>query len=149
MPTPCRRHRPTDVLPSYLLCPDDALDLLWAIEAEHPDSIHIVLVVDRARRGVLAMPVTADGADVERPIGPVADVLMKSLAGNPDGPMGLVLCSLRPGQGVEAGPADIETWDRLRARCRDAEIDLLDWFLFDRPYSTSMAETQGYGWPQP
>jgi hypothetical protein len=149
MPTPCRRHHPADVLPRYLLCPDDALDVLWAVEAEHPDASHIVLVVDRDRRAFLAMPIRRDAGAAEPTMEALVDLLVGSLAGNPEGPMGVVLCSLRPGKGVEAQPADLVTWDRLQARCRDMAVDLLDWFLVDCPDATSMTEMHGCGWPEP
>ena len=149
MRSPCRRHRPADVLPRYLFCPEDALDVLWAVEAEHPDAQVLALVVDRDRRGVLAMPVTGDGVEPHPTIEPVAESLARALAGNPDGPMGLVLCTVRRGQGVDSAPADAGEWDRTRARCQDAGIELLDWFLFDPPDSRSMAETYDTGWPDP
>jgi hypothetical protein len=149
MLTPCRHHSPADVLPRYLLCPEDALDVLGAVEAEHPDAWQVALVVDRDRRGLLAMPVIGEPDEPHTAIEHIADVLFRALAGHPDGPMGLVLCTLRPGLGVDETSADIETWRQLQARCQDAGVELLDWFLFDSPYSRSMAETCDDGWPEP
>jgi hypothetical protein len=63
--------------------------------------------------------------------------------------MGLVLCSVRPGQGIEEAAADAEVWRQLRDRCQAEGVELLDWFLFDYPYSRSMAETCDEGWPAP
>jgi hypothetical protein len=54
-------------------------------------------VVDRDRRGLLAMPVIGEPDEPDTAIDHVADVLLEALAANPDGPMGVVLCSLRPG----------------------------------------------------
>jgi hypothetical protein len=148
MRTACRRHSATDVLPRFLLCPEDALDVLCAAQAERPDAKHVALVVDRDRRGVLAMPVTGDADDACPTIDHVTDVLVRALAGSPDGPMGLVLCSVRPGQGIEETPADAEAWRELKARCQAGGVELLDWFLFDYPYSRSMAETCDEGWAE-
>ena len=151
MRTPCRRHpQPdADVLPRFLLCPEDALDVLCAVQTERPDAQHVALVVDRDRRGVLAMPVTGESDDPCPTIERVTDVLVRALAGSPDGPMGLVLCSVRPGQGIEETAADAEAWRELRARCQADGVELLDWFLFDHPYSRSLAETCDDGWPDP
>jgi hypothetical protein len=149
MRTACRRHPATDVLPRFLLCPEDALDVLCAVQDERPDAKHVALVVDRDRRGLLAMPVTAEGDDLCPTIEHVTEVLLTALADSPDGPMGLVLCTIRPGQGIEDTPADAEAWRDLKARCQADGVELLDWFLFDYPYSRSMAETCDEGWAEP
>jgi hypothetical protein len=149
MRTACRRHPATDVLPPFLFCAEDALDVLCAVQAERPDARHVALVVDRDRRGVLAMPVTGEGDDACPTIERLTDVLLRALGDSPDGPMGLVLCSVRPGQGIEETPADAEAWHELKARCQANGVELLDWFLFDYPYSRSMAETCDEGWAEP
>jgi len=149
MPKPCRRHPLTNVLPRYLLCPQDALDVLEAVEALHPDARQVALVVDRDRRGVLSMPIIGGPDERHIAIDPLVDVLVQALKGNPDGPMGIVLCSVRPGQTIDETPADVETWRRIQGRCQDAGIELLDWFLSDDSYSRSMAETCDEGWPDP
>jgi hypothetical protein len=95
------------------------------------------------------MPIIGGPDERHTAIDPLVDVLIRALEGNPDGPMGVVLCSVRPGEGIDETLADVETWRRLQARCQDAGIELLDWFLSDHPYSRSMAETCDDGWPEP
>src|SRR5713101_7843738 len=87
----CRQHRPVDVLPSFLLCPEDALDVLCAVQAANPGAAYIALVTDPNRRGRLAIPfppevpvstgvagsteVAGDGRGIER----IADQLVEAV----------------------------------------------------------------------
>ena len=95
------------------------------------------------------MPMIGGPDEPHTAIDPLVDVLLRALEGNPDGPMGIVLCSVRPGEGIDEAPADIQTWRQLQTRCQAASVELLDWFLSDHPYCRSMAETCDDGWPDP
>jgi hypothetical protein len=152
----CRQHRPVDVLPSFLLCPEDALDVLSAIEATNPDARHIALVTDPDRRGRLAIPFptetplsaeeAADGGGIER----IADLLLEAAGEDPWDVPCVVLCTCRGGAGSVETDDDVATWARLRDRCREhGFVELLDWFLLGDEEARSMSELYGPGWGWP
>src|SRR5438132_6975057 len=95
----CRQHRPVDVLPRFLLCPEDALDVFGAVEAANPGACYIALVLDWDRRGRLAIPFptetplpaeeAADGRGIER----IADLLLEAAGDDPWDVSCLVLCT--------------------------------------------------------
>jgi hypothetical protein len=137
------------VLPSFVLCPEDALHVLVALQADHPESPHIALVTDPERRGRLAIPFPPRLAEGELTIEKVAELLLEAAGGDRWDKPCLVLCSCRDRVGWEPTGDDVACWYRLRARCEEHEgVELLDWFLLSDEVGLSMSEVVGPGWPE-
>lgn len=144
----CRLHRPVDVLPSFLLCPEDAIQVLLAIHTDNPESRYIALVTDPDRRGRLAIPFPPEVADELGAIEEVCDLLLT--AAGDDDPWNvpcLVLCTCRDDVGLEPTDEERASWERIQEQCRNrGGVELLDWFLLSDVVALSMAEVAGPGW---
>jgi hypothetical protein len=85
----------------------------------------IAIVLDHADRGrsVLRVSGTTDPDDVFG----VVDQIAELAAFEPE-LASIVLASVRPRRPVE--PADLDRWLEASARCDDAGIDLIEWYVF-------------------
>jgi DNA repair protein RadC len=124
--------------------PEAALHALSLATDGGRDPGLVMACLDRTRRP-LTMFVVDGGRAEDLPV--AVDILLDAVpAASPLDAVVLALC--RPGRSAEPDPADAEAWPRLRGRCRQAGVALLDWFILADGAAVSVPERLGdtTGW---
>jgi hypothetical protein len=136
----CSAHRRR--LPPPVRSATDALYAFAVATDGGRDPCVVVACLDHDRRPLTLFVV--DGADVgPATLGRALDILFEATRdGSPLEALVLGLC--RPGGSVEPGPEDLDAWSGFAARCREAGITLLDWFILADGASLSLAGRVGW-----
>jgi hypothetical protein len=145
MYTPCRSHRATTDPP--IRTSDDAARAIGLVTEDGCLDCVVVACVD-ADRLPLTMFVFDGRPQLDDDLEMAVDAVVAAAA-SADSPLASIfLASSRPW--AEPGPtaADERRWVRMADACRDAGIDLLDWFIVGHGAVCSVAEglTPGPGW---
>jgi len=145
MNRPCRTHRSAVARP--VRTADDARHALALATDDGSLPCVVVACVD-ADRLPLTMFVFDGRPQLDDDLEMAIDAIVAAAA-SADSPLASVfLGSSRPHSDVGPTPADELRWVRMADVCRDAGIELLDWFLLHRGAVCSVAEglQPGPGW---
>jgi len=134
----CSAHRRR--LRTPVRSPADALSCLSVATEGGRQPALVLACLDRDRRP-LTMFVIDGGRAEDLPV--ALDILLDAVDVQASPLDALVLASSRPGQRAEVDAADLDAWPGLLARCGEAGIILLDWFILADGASASMGDRLG------